>query len=316
MRKEFRYGAVAILLVIAYFLSQGIQALYVRSLPGEKLIRTLSTLYRKRKNEGFQGKHAIVISLPQNSKLIVVGEVFGNFEALMQIRDDLITKGLLTQSGMLSKGTYLLLIGPFLGSTSLNGHVLEWIARMMKDNPDAAWFLRSQDDAREKIRDLPLFDRALTFDQRRKLNAWYATLPLAAYLLAENLSEPPLRITPFGSDSSIFDKIACRKIVTAGPIKALCKLNALCSYAEGPLAGTLDTDDKVIDWATMKGLQGSPGLWHLISCPSRDYMQRYGYNVSAYAVITLGKEISSSRITSYYASEETGFLQGQISALT
>lgn len=310
MRKEFRYLSVVAILGMAYFLGRGLQTLYQRSLPAEKLMRRLGHLSLTRKKEGFQGKQAVVISLHQGSKVILVGDVFGNYESLMQIRNDLVNKGLLSQADRLTKGTYLILMGPFLGQTYTNGQVLEWLARMMNNNPDAVWFLRSQDDAGEKIRDLSLFARALSFDQKRMLNAWYATLPLAVYLLAENLSEPPFRITPFGADSTIFDRIACRKVEGTGPVKALCKLNALCSYVEGSLTGTLDTDNRTIDWATMKGLQGSPTAWHLISCPSRDYMQLYGYNVSAYAVITMGKDIASSSITSYYAPSGSVFDQG------
>jgi hypothetical protein len=174
----------------------------------------------------------------------------------------------------------------------------------MKLNSESVWYLRGPQDTQESISPLSFFGKDLSFHHLKTIVAFLATLPSALYLLGANLSEPPVRIAPYTSEATMFDRIACHPI-EKGPIKAICNLNPLCYYAEGVLSGTLDSDDQAIDWATMNGLQRSGNAWHLISSPSQTSVQRYGYEISAYAIITMGPDLVSSRISYYSAAQGT-----------
>ncbi len=308
---KVRYLVWPLAILGGLLLARGIQILYLRSLPAERLMRTLSHLTDVRKQEGYQGKQAFVISLPEGSQIILLGNVLGNYESLRQILDELTRSSVLSLKGTLKKDHFLIMNGPFLGPTSTNGQVLETLAQLIEQNSQMVWYLRGPQDDLGKLQDLSLFSKGMSFLQARTVGAFYGTLPRALYLLAENLNELPVRIGPYGADSSQFDRIACYP-VNNGPIQSVCHLNDLCYYSEGTLAGIIDSDDQKIDWATMKGLQHADSSWHLISSPSLEYTLRYGYSTSAYAVITMGKDLASSTLTYFYAPQGTKhFVQGE-----
>lgn len=314
MRRELRYLiGLAFIGFGIYLMAKGLQELYEYFQPISRFMRRLEHLSVARKKEGHLGKQALVLSLPAGSQLVVIGHIHGNDQSLRSIRQDLVRRELLSSEGVLTSGTYMIINGSIFGPTAKNGEVLTALVELMEHNPQGMWLLRGALD-----RQVPtsFWGSDTLYEHRRILEDFFTTLPLAIYLFADDLADRPLRISPYGPDSTMFERIACYPAQKVGPVKAICRINDLCSYHEGALSGTLDSDAKKITWDTMKGLQHTGSEWHLISSPSREYMQQYGYDISAYAVITLGHALASTTITWYYASQAAEeFVQGKRTSL-
>ena len=306
-------GLIALLVGGGYILFKGIEYVYKRSFPQEKLMRTLEAFTHARREQGYLGKQALVLSLAEGSRVVLVGSVQGNDESLKLIVRGLQQAGLLSKAGELAPNTYLILNGDMLGATSSNGTVLETIVQLMSRNPERIWYLRGPEENVDTLSShfASFFGAQVSSSHLAKIQAFIATLPLGIYLFSQDLKEDPLRLSAYEVDSGLFDRIACSAVAKKEPIRALCRLNDLCYYNEGALLGTIDGDDEGIDWVSMKGLERSDSSWHLISSPTVENRQRYGYDISAYAVFDIGKSLATSFLTLYHTnkgSEE--FVQG------
>ncbi len=82
-------------------------------------------------------------------------------------------------------------------------------------------------------------------------------------------------------------------------IRALCTVDAQCSYPEGELTGSIESSPDALDWETMHGMQHSDSTFNLISYPDERISKRYGYDVTAYAVLKVAAPLSESVLTLY-----------------
>ena len=143
MKKMIIYGAIGLVIaIIGFGLFLGVQTLRRKYTPQERLIATLESIAAARRNSGFLGRHALVVSLPVGSQLILIGGVHGNSVSLQNILAELAKKNLLVSDFTLAPNTYLVFNGNCLDLTPFNGEVLTSIAQLMHTNPQRVWYLR------------------------------------------------------------------------------------------------------------------------------------------------------------------------------
>ncbi len=308
MKKKILSIVIFILALLGYGLFRGIQTLRKKRTPQARLLQTLSRLTAARKNAGYLGKQALVLSLPSESQLILIGGLQGNSKSLERILSELQRTKLLSGQ-LLEQNTFLVFNGNCLGSTRYNGEVLTAIGKLMHANPQRVWFLRGPQEEADTAILTHLFGKAVTDVQRKGVQAFLSTLPLGIYLFATDLDEKPIRISPYDKEAGVFQRIACKQVKDKEPVKAICSLRSLCSYHEGDVSGEINSDDQEIDWTTMKGFQRSESGWHLISSPPKEYELRYGYDITSYAVIKVGPTLAQSSLT-FYRTEGDAFVVG------
>ncbi len=306
MKKRFLHlAAIAGVLLGGLSILKGIHVLYIRSLPQEKLMRMLEDLTVRHKHQGYLGKEALVLSLSEGSQVVIMGSIKGNGDSFNLIVQGLQKAGILSESLELKPQTYLILNGNALGAVTSNGEILMTIVQLMSRNPQRMWYLRGPEESMDTLAShfRTFFGSRISSPQLKTIQQFMATLPVGIYLFAQDLQENPLRIAPYDVESTVFDRIACTAVDDRGPVRAVCRLNELCYYNEGDLAGIIDSNDESINWTSMKGLEQADSSWHLISGPTLELSKRYGYDISAYALIDMGKSLATSLLTLYYATK-------------
>ena len=183
--------------------------------------------------KGFIGGQAGVFSFTKGSRLVILGDIYGESITFQERLQVLELQGLVTKDFDLMQNTYLLLNGNCLGDAPTIKEMLLVLKQLLMRNPGKVFLLRGPSEELlpfKKYKDLnkheyPALERAL--------QDLYSRLLVGAYIFAEDLTEVPLRIVPTGRDTEQFSRIFCEPVVGQEPLRALCRLGELCSYEEG-----------------------------------------------------------------------------------
>ncbi len=161
----------------------------------------------------YAGK-ALVLSLPKNTKVLIINTVEDNLTTLI---------------GKLGSQSVLIFNGNMIKSEPTRP-IIELITQHLRANPTRAFYLLGTTE-RTRVTEHPADS-----SYELALQSFLETLPRGIYLLGEDLQEAPLLIAP---NTGTFNSIACSPLAHKEPIKALCTIGGLCSFEEGTLSATI-----------------------------------------------------------------------------
>jgi hypothetical protein len=105
---------------------------------------------------------------------------------------------------------------------------------LMLRNPGRVFYLRGPREEAVPFNAHHLLNNPEYPPREQEVRALFSRLLIGAYIFAENLSEVPLRLVPAGNDE-LLSRIFCQPVTGLEPLRALCKIDGLCSYQEGPV---------------------------------------------------------------------------------
>lgn len=266
----------------------------------------------QRKEEGFWGRHALVLKSSGNATAIVLGALNGQIDSFNRILEELKKKAILSDSlKIIPKDTYLIVTGP-LGDDPKVMSMLSRILDLMEANPRLVFVIRGEYEDKEFWVDKDLGKLLNRLDPysdvtRATMRNFFNTLPLELYIYPWGEENAPLRVSWNNVEED--RGLACVSIENKAPIQAICSLGDICSMPEPEMGAHIASSPEGVSWETMNGLQvvGRPPVWHLISTESTGFQQKAWVTYDAYAVVHINKTLAQSTIELYQHAMEQPF---------
>jgi hypothetical protein len=258
------------------------------------------TLAQKRKQEGFYGRHALVLQSPKAATYVLLGAINGSSSSYQRIIDELKKKRIVAEDlTIIAPDTSIIIVGPLGNESPME--LLSDLCKLMEKNPLHVFVVRGDYEDKgqwmqEKLGKIAENSDPESDSSRIKLRTFLNTLPLALYLYPWGSDALPVRISWDGEEEE--SGLACRLVEHKQPIKAICSVGDSCSIAEPPLGVQIMSSPEGVAWETMNGLQFSsePLLWHFLSNPTSGLEQKTWLSYDAYALLTMEKTLESSTI--------------------
>ncbi len=290
MNKRIIYilsGIIA--LVLGYGLFKGMRVFMRNRTSEAQTISQLKSLTSARINMNFKADQALVLRVKEGSKVIIIGTIQGDMRALASILEELSQKELI-KNGELAPDIYLMFNGTMLGDSLNSSDVLMTILSLMKVNPRRILYLGNEPLGQVFSDKEPSY--------RQAFRSFYGTLPVGIYLFGSDLTKKPIRISPYGNKK--FSHIACES-VDLGNIKAICTIDARCSYPEGKLTGSIESAQGD---SLGLGVHRIGNQFHLVSFVVDKHS---GAENSVFGVLEVAALLAESELTVYAQSDSSRF---------
>ena len=268
-------------------------------------------------------RHICKINTQNNDKIFVWGNLQGALHSFTRDLLELQKNHIIDEQLRITKAHYYFVFnGNMINSSPYSLEILTIIIRLLKQNPDQVFYIKGDEEDEGHWRDFTLKQelkiRARSISQEKipletLIDQFYTTLPLALYLIPENITAAKIkkhkitRISFFGIEKKELDeKKFTGFLLSKNSKKTSCFSleKTLPSPTPIQIAAIIKGKEHIINNFIPQTLQLLPSTygittWMILSCPIEPYQINYDFYYDGFAQIAITSDIETWSIQAY-----------------
>lgn len=293
--------------------------------PADETKKLLTTLTRKREDEGYGQLHDILLNPKPGSQCIMLGPLFGSFHSLVRVLTELHRMNYITADLTLTKpNTYIVFVGNVIDESPYILETLTIVLKFLFLNPTTVFYLSGQHERDDfwkgfglkreialKIGD-PLFENSAT--------RFFKTLPRSFIIKDPSKAPDLIAITFFSQDVQKYSLKDCMEKAQKRPAGTITVCPLIKENLQNlDIKAVITGEQRLMSYRQHRGLVQVPAetgalTWSLFSAPNALYRKYFYFYYDAFSILTVGQTLAQSVISLYNEDvrELTGFKRSAI----